>query len=138
MCIWRRLQDALQSDVRQVTQHLVFTEGAICAMCMYFNVIDEILDTYNELKFIKTKFLNKKSVETQMFIGMMAHTHIWAKRNDLIKRIVKKSDLEVWWPTPKLKLRQTTKVEDQARWVKFQMIICWCCCEALAKGISYN
>ena len=26
-----------------------------------------------------------------MFIGMMAHTHIWAKRNDLIKRIVKLS-----------------------------------------------
>ena len=67
----------------------MFTEGAICAMCMYSNVIDEILGTYNELKFIKSKSLNKKSVETQMFIGMMAHTHIWAKRNDLIKRIVK-------------------------------------------------
>ena len=58
-------------------------------------MIDEILDNSNELKLVKSKSLNKKSVETQMFRGVKAHTNIRAKRNDLIKRIVKKSDLEV-------------------------------------------
>ena len=39
-----RLQDAVQSYVCQVTQHLVFTEGVIYAYIFY--VIDEILEIY--------------------------------------------------------------------------------------------